>query len=64
MLRELNNLTVNKSTSLDNIPARFLKDGAPELQKPMTRIMNLSIATNTVPDDFKILLVFSFVQEK
>ena len=57
VLNELSNLSVNRSTGLDNIPARFLKDGAPELKKPMTHVINLSIATNTVPDDFKIACV-------
>jgi len=43
----------SKSTGLDNIPAKFLRDGALILKDPITHIINLSIATNTVPDDLK-----------
>ena len=46
-----------KSTSLDNIPARFLKDSASILKIPITHIVNLSIMTSTVPIDFKIAKV-------
>lgn len=53
----LKNLNPKKSSGLDNIPARFLKDGASVLKSPITHIINLSIRTNVVPDDFKIARV-------
>ena len=46
-----------KSTGLDDIPARFIRDGAPVLKIPITYIVNLSITTATVPDDMKVARV-------
>ena len=43
----------NKSTGLDNIPSKFLRDGASILKDPIAFIINLSISTNSVPDDLK-----------
>lgn len=43
----------NKAVGLDGIPAKFLKEGAESICKPVTFIMNLSISTNTVPSQFK-----------
>jgi hypothetical protein len=54
---ELEKLNPNKSTGLDNIPARFLKDGACVLQKPITYLVNLSISSGVVPEDMKIARV-------
>ena len=48
---------VNKSTGLDNIPARFLKDCAFYIKKPIMSIVNKSITTDIVPDDFKMARV-------
>ena len=53
VFNELKTLNINKSTGLDNIPARFLRDGAIELKKIITHIINLSILSGAVPDDFK-----------
>jgi hypothetical protein len=50
---ELSQLKENKSTGLDGISPRFLKDGAEILYAPITHIVNLSITSCTVPDDFK-----------
>ena len=50
---ELCKLQPSKSTGLDNIPARFLRDGASILKHPITYIINLSINTSSVPDDLK-----------
>ena len=49
----MNNLDAGKSTGLDGIPARFLKDGASVLKIPIAHIVNTSIVTNTVPNEFK-----------
>ncbi len=51
--KELQSLNPNKSTGLDNISPRFLKDGAVFLAEPVTHIVNLSISTCQVPADFK-----------
>ena len=50
---EIMRLNPNKSTGLDGINARFLRDGASELKYVLTFIVNLSISTNTVPIELK-----------
>ena len=57
MFKELVKLTSSKSTGLDNLPARFIKDGANVLKIPITFIVNLSISTFIVPKDMKIARV-------
>jgi len=42
-----------KSTGLDNIPARFIKDGAIFLKIPITFIINKSIVDEEVPTELK-----------
>ena len=54
VLKELRKLNISKSTGLDMIPAKFLKDGAKVLFKPLSYLMNLSILTSTFPEDMKI----------
>ena len=51
--KELCSLNINKSTGLDGIPARFLKDGAVLLKDQLTHIVNVSITINVVPEEFK-----------
>ena len=41
VLRELSKLNTNKSTGIDNIQAKFLKDGAHELKGVITHIINV-----------------------
>ena len=53
ILKELNRLDVNKSTVLDGLPARFIKDGAEFLKTPITLFINMSITTGTVPEEMK-----------
>jgi len=55
--KELINLNPCKSTGLDNISPRFLKDGACVLKNPILHIINLSLNNNDVPDDFKLAKV-------
>jgi len=57
VLDELNKLKVLKSTGLDMVPARFLKDGARNLYGPLNYIINLSILSSTFPDEMKIAKV-------
>ena len=53
VFKELMHLNTCKSTGLDGIPARFLKDGADFLKLPITWIINSSISENTVPSEMK-----------
>ena len=55
--KELCNLKIGKSTGLDGIPARFLRDGAEVLKIPVTFIINMSISEKTVPSDLKLAKV-------
>ena len=47
-------LDVSKAPGIDEIPSRFLKDGAEILAKPISDIINLSIKLSTFPDKYKI----------
>ena len=49
----MESLYITKSTGLDEIPARFIKDGAAVLTAPITFIINQSIVSGTVPDRMK-----------
>ena len=51
--KELCKLNPSKSTGTDNIPARFVKDAASVLTKPILHIVNLSIDQDLVPNDLK-----------
>ena len=51
--KELCHLNSFKSTGLDDIPARFVKDAATTLTKPINFIVNLSITSGIVPDQLK-----------
>jgi hypothetical protein len=53
VLKYISRLGVNKSTGLDGIPSRFIKDGAPIIASPLAHIINLSLIQGTVPDDMK-----------
>ena len=64
VLDELNKLKVLKSTGLDMVPARFLKDGARNLYGPLNYIINLSILSSTFPDEMKIAKVTPLHKKK
>lgn len=53
MYKELRNLNINKSIGLDDIPAIFLKNDAFYIKEPIMSIINKSVATGIVPEDFK-----------
>ena len=53
MCKELKQLKTAKATGLDGVPARLLKDGALNISAPLTHIVNLSISTQRVPQDWK-----------
>ncbi|KAI8481229.1 hypothetical protein Bbelb_410320 [Branchiostoma belcheri] len=57
VLNELLKLRTKKSTGLDKIPAKLLKDSAPVIVKPLTHIFNLSIATGEIPKEWKMARV-------
>ena len=50
----LRKLKRNKAVGLDNIPPGYLKDVAYVITKPLTRVINLSLNTGVVPNDFKL----------
>ena len=54
MLKYLINLSPNKASGIDNLSARFLKDGANVLALPISRLCNLSISRAIFPQDCKI----------
>ena len=64
ILKELSNLSASKSTGLDEIPVRFLKDGAQQLSLPITFLINLSISTGTVPNELKWVRVNPLFNKK
>lgn len=63
--KELRNLNFNKSTGLDDIhvPARFSKDDAFYIKEPIMSIINKSITTGIVPEDFKRAGVKPLIQK-
>ena len=50
---QLCRLKAGKAVGLDNIPARLLKDAADTVAKPLTIIINASLQSGRVPDDWK-----------
>ena len=61
--KELLQLNAYKSTGLNGIPAKFLKDGAEILKLPITWIINLSISENTVPNGMKVARVKPLIKK-
>lgn len=53
VLKELNKMNPHKSTGLDDISPKFLKDGAMVLKIPITFLVNFSIQDGVFPDDMK-----------
>jgi len=51
--QELCKLKLSKATGLDEIPARVLKDAAPEIAKPIAYLINLTIFTGIIPQEWK-----------
>ena len=47
-----------KATCHDNIPSKVWKVAAPVISKSLADLFNLSITTNTFPDDWKVAKVF------
>ncbi|CAL4098895.1 unnamed protein product, partial [Meganyctiphanes norvegica] len=55
--KELCKLNPTKSTGIDGIKPKFLKDGAEVIKGTITHIVNLSIETGTVPEELKSAIV-------
>ena len=49
----LKGLSPRKATGLDDLPARFIRDGAEGIAYPISYIINLSLKTSVVPDEMK-----------
>ena len=47
----LHSMSSSKATGLDEIPAKYLKDGSSVISKLLTHIINLSRGTGSIPDD-------------
>ena len=54
ILKLLKQLNPAKSAGIDNLSGKFLKEGAPVLDSPITDLVNLSISLSLIPDDCKI----------
>ena len=63
-LKELCSLNANKSTGLDEIPARLIKDGANVIKVPITAMINQSITTGVVPQSMKYAKVKPLFKKK
>ena len=53
VFKELKRLSVSKSTGLDGLLARFIKDGPKSIKTPITIIINKSINSGIVPEEMK-----------
>ena len=51
--QELKKLKTKKSTGLDGIPVRLLKNAASEVAKPLAYLINLTIQTGEIPSAWK-----------
>ena len=49
----LKGLSPRKATGLDDLPARFIRDGAEGIAYPISYIINLSLKTGVIPDKMK-----------
>ena len=51
---KLTSLDASKAAGMDQIPAKFIRDGAEELALPLKKIINLSIKLPTFPEECKL----------
>ena len=58
VFKKLREVNFAKATGHDNIPNKILKIAAPVISKSLADLFNLSITTNTFPDDWKVAKVF------
>ena len=50
----MENIEISKTTGIDKLPGRFLKDGSEILSKPISEIWNLLISHRIFPNASKI----------
>ena len=60
----LSHISASKATGLDELPARFIKDGSSVIAKPLTHIVNISITTGIIPDYLKAAMVVPLYNKK
>ena len=58
VFKKLQEVNVARATGHDNIPNKILKIAAPVISLSLGALFNLSITTNTFPDDWKVAKVF------
>ncbi|VDL92808.1 unnamed protein product [Schistocephalus solidus] len=58
MERELQNLKEARSSGLDDLPAKFLKELAGELSKPLAHIFNTSFESGKLPSEWKAANIY------
>lgn len=64
VFKQLKGLKVKKATGLDRIPACLLKDSAAVITQSITFLVNLSLSTGIVPDEWKQARVTNQVDGK
>jgi hypothetical protein len=57
IFKALQNLKASKSCGLDNISPRLFIDSVDVIVKPLTKIINASLAQGTVPFDWKTVRI-------
>ena len=50
---QLKRLSKKKPSGVDNIPARLLRDSATAISQPITYLINLSLQTGNIPEEWK-----------
>lgn len=58
VLQYLNTLPTDKSTGLDHLPARLIRDAAPTIYQSLCELFNQSLATGVFPSEWKVAKVF------
>ena len=64
VLKLLTELNPQKATGLDGLPAKFLKDGASTIAKPLTHIINMSIISGQFPKELKCAKIVPIYKKK
>ena len=64
VLKLLTELNSQKATGLDGLPAKFLKDGASTIAKPLSHIINMSITSGQIPKELKCAKIVPIYKKK
>ena len=57
VFKHLKKLSRNKATGYDDLPPGLLKDSAQYISRPLTHVINSSLTTSVIPEDFKIGII-------